>query len=59
MKEEALENCYASHKMENKTRKAIFVNEDNEEVLAIKDDDTEADYCDWLSTDYFIKTEET
>ena len=59
MRKEKLENCYASHKMVNTVRKAIFVDENNVEVLAIKDDGTEVDYCDWLDTDYYIEIKET
>ena len=53
MKTEKLENCYASHKTEDATRKAIFVNVEGEEVIAVTDDDLDADYYDWLYADYY------
>ena len=57
MRTENLENCYANYKFINGVGKAIFVNENNEEVVAINEDETVADYCDWLETD-FLENEE-
>jgi len=57
MQHELVTNCYAGTKSLDGIKKAIFVNDKNEEVIALRDDGTQADYVDWLMLDIFVKDE--
>lgn len=50
MRRENLKKSYASFKIDNGVKKAIFIDANNEEVVAVRDDGSEADYVDWILT---------
>jgi hypothetical protein len=51
--EAPLEECFASHRIKpDGGREAIFVDKEGNQVNAIKDNNSEADYFDWLETEY-------